>query len=201
MDQGNIVHANDQNGIVVITQIRPISVLFTLPEDFLPQIQEQMAAGRIPTALAMARENRNVLGEGTLAVVDNQIDTTTGTIHLKATFPNEQLKLWPGQFVNVRLLLEVRKHSTAVPASVIQRGPDGSFAYVISNNVAMVRVVKVAQISDGQALLQEGLEPGEKVVVDGQYKLQSGARGKMPEAEGPGSSGPADKAGIGKKRA
>lgn len=189
VDQGNIVHANDSNGLVVITQVRPISVVFTLPEEDLPQVQSHLGTGAKLRTLAMDRENRRTLGEGTLAVVDNQIDTTTGTIRLKATFPNEDQQLWPGQFVNVRLLVETRKGGTVVPASVVQRGPDGTFAYVLSNDVALVRDVKVAQIADGQALIQTGLEPGERVVVDGQYKLQPGAKvqlpGNRPEGKGP----------------
>jgi membrane fusion protein, multidrug efflux system len=201
VDQGNIVHANDANALLVINQVRPISVLFTLPEESLPEIQVQVAAGQQLATFALGRENRAVLGEGTLAVVDNQIDTSTGMIRLKATFPNKQLKLWPGQFVNVRLLLEVHRGGAVVPASVIQRGPDGPFAYVISNDVAVVRSVKVSQITDGQALVQEGLEPGEKVVVDGQYKLQAGARVQLPGAEASGAPGQARKPAAAKKRA
>ncbi len=185
VDQGNIVHANDANGLVVITQLRPISVVFTLPEQDLRQIQEHLKGGETLTAFALDRDNRTRLGEGKLAVVDNQIDTTTGTIRLKANFPNEGLKLWPGQFVNVSLLLETRRGGTVVPASVIQRGPDGTFAFVIvgsgTNQTAQVRPVKVAQIEQGQALIDEGLTPGERVVVDGQYKLQAGARVRLPQ--------------------
>jgi multidrug efflux system membrane fusion protein len=118
-----------------------------------------------------------------LAVIDNQIDTTTGTIRLKATFPNENLRLWPGQFVNVRLQLEIRKGCAVVPTSVVQRGPDGTFAFVISNGTAVVRPIKVApQTEQGLALVNEGLNPGDEVVVDGQYKLQAGAKVKLPGA-------------------
>jgi membrane fusion protein, multidrug efflux system len=185
VDQGNIVHANDAGGIVVITQLRPISVVFTLPEQTLGQIQSHLVAGDALATFAVDRDNRTPLGEGKLAVIDNQIDTTTGTIRLKATFANDDLKLWPGQFVNVRLLLETRKGGTVVPASVIQRGPDGAFAFVISNDLtAVVRPVKVAQIEQNQALIDEGLTPGERVVVDGQYKLQAGAKVKLPDAPG-----------------
>src|SRR5437870_11213725 len=116
----------------------------------------------------MDRDNRTVLSEGKLAVVDNQIDITTGTIRLKATFANDDLRLWPGQFANVRLLLETRKGGLVVPASVVQRGPEGPFAFVIGNDLtAQVRPIKVAQIDQGQALIQEGLSLGERVVVDG----------------------------------
>ena len=181
VDQGNIVHANDSNGLVVITQLMPISVVFTLPEQNLGQIQQHLKSGQSLTTLAVDRDDRTTLGEGKLAVIDNQIDTTTGTIRLKAIFPNEDLRLWPGQFVNVRLRLEIRQGCSVVPASVVQRGPDGTFAFVISNEVAVVRPIKVApQIEAGMALINEGLQPGERVVVDGQYKLQPGARVKLP---------------------
>jgi multidrug efflux system membrane fusion protein len=133
------------------------------------------ASGNL-TTLALDRDNRATLSQGKLAVIDNQIDTTTGTIRLKAVFPNEDLKLWPGQFINVRLLLETRQ-GPVVPASVIQHGPDGDFAFVIDNELtAQVRRVKVAQIDRGQALIDEGLSAGERWVVDGQYKLQPGSK-------------------------
>ena len=179
VDQGNIVHENDSNGIVVVTQMRPISVLFTLPEQTLTQIQPHFSVGEPLATLALDRDNHTTLSEGRLAVVDNQIDTTTGTIRLKSTFPNDDLHLWPGQFVNVRLRVETRKDCTVVPASVVQRGPEGTFAFVISNDVAVVRPIKVApQTESGLALIEDGLRPGEKVVVDGQYKLQPGAKVK-----------------------
>ncbi len=177
VDQGNIVHANDSNGIVVLTQLKPISVVFTLPEQTLPQIQQHLSASGALSTFAVDRENRGTLAEGKLAVIDNQIDTTTGTIRLKATFANQELRLWPGQFVNVRLLLETRKGGTVVPASVVQRGPEGTFAFVIGNDsTARVRSIKVAQVDQGQALIDAGLTPGERVVVDGQYKLQPGSK-------------------------
>jgi len=182
VDQGNIVHANDATGLVVITQLRPISVVFTLPEQTLNDIQKQMAAGQL-TVLAVDRDNSTVLSEGKLAVIDNQIDTTTGTIKLKATFPNGDLRLWPGQFVNARLWLTTRKDGTVVPASVIQRGPEGAYAFVIKDDsTVQIRPVKVSQIEQGQALIDEGLQPGERVVVDGQYKLQAGSRVKLSQS-------------------
>jgi multidrug efflux system membrane fusion protein len=182
VDQGNIVHANDATGLVVITQLRPISVVFTLPEQTLNDIQKQMAAGALPV-LAVDRDNSTVLSEGKLAVIDNQIDTTTGTIKLKATFPNTDLRLWPGQFVNARLWLTTRKDGTVVPASVIQRGPEGAYAFVIKEDLTVqIRPVKVSQIEQGQALIDDGLQPGERVVVDGQYKLQVGSRVKLSQS-------------------
>ena len=182
VDQGNIVHATDANGLVVITQLKPISVVFTLPEQNLPQIQQHLTAGETLSVLAVARDDRTILGEGKLAVVDNQIDVSTGTIRLKATFPNENYYLWPGQFVNCRLLLTTVTNGIVVPASVVQRGPDGAFAFIIASNLtAQLRPIKVAQIEQNQALIESGLNPGERVVVDGQYKLQPGSRVKLPE--------------------
>jgi multidrug efflux system membrane fusion protein len=185
IDQGNMIHANDSNGIVVITQLQPISVLFTLPEQELGEIQKHAQAGEALTVLAVDRNNRTPLSYGKLAVVDNQIDSTTGTIRLKATFPNTDLRLWPGQFVNARLRLTTRKGGLLVPAQVIQRGPEGPYAFVIKQDDTVdVRPVKVALIEDGQALIDEGLTPGERVVVDGQNKLQRGSRVKTAERGG-----------------
>jgi multidrug efflux system membrane fusion protein len=172
VDQGNIIHAADAAGLVVLTQLRPISVVFTLPEQALPKLQAQGA--NTFTVLAVARDNTNLLAEGQLAVIDNQIDTTTGTIKLKATFANDQLRLWPGQFVNARLHLSTRTNGVVVPASVVQRGPEGAFAFVIQEDQTVkMRPLQVAQIEQGEALIDEGLKPGERVVVDGQYKLQA----------------------------
>ena len=195
IDEGNIVHANDSNGIVVITQLRPISVTFTLPEQNLEQIREHLPSSGTLKALALDRDNRATLSEGKLAVIDNQIDVTTGTIRLKATFANEDLKLWPGQFVNVRLLLETRQ-GPVVPASVVQHGPNGDFAFVItSDQKAEVRKIKVGPTDHGQALIEDGLKAGELVVVDGQYKLQPGSKVKLPDSNAPAQhAGPRAKA-------
>jgi multidrug efflux system membrane fusion protein len=181
VDQGNIVHATgDSNALVVITQLRPISVAFTLPEQDLRQIQEQRIGGHELPALALDRDNRTMLDEGKLAVIDNQIDTATGTLRLKATFPNANLHLWPGQFVNIRLLVTTRKGGTVVPASVVQRGPEGAYAFVIKSDSSVeTRPVQVARIEQGEALIDQGLQLGEKVVVDGQYKLQPGSHVKI----------------------
>jgi multidrug efflux system membrane fusion protein len=177
VDAGNIVHASDANGLVVLTQLRPISVVFTLPEQALAKLQQFQNPEADFTVLAVSRDNTNGLGQGKLAVIDNQIDATTGTIKLKATFANENLHLWPGQFVNTRLLLTTRKDSPVVPASVVQRGPEGAFAFVIQEDqIVRIRPLKVAQIDGGMALIDAGLAPGERVVVDGQYKLQPGSR-------------------------
>jgi multidrug efflux system membrane fusion protein len=185
VDQGNIVHAADLNGLVVITQLHPISVVFTLPEQSLNEIQKESASNEV-TVLAVDRDNTTQLGEGKLAVIDNQIDTTTGTIRLKATFANDDLRLWPGQFVNARLLLTVRKGGLVVPASAVQRGPDGSYVFVIMDDQSVkVRPVKVMQIEKGEALIDTGLKPNERIVVDGQYRLQIGSHVKPASADKP----------------
>ena len=183
LDQGNVIHASDQNGLVVLTQLRPISVVFTLPQQNLRIVNQSAAAGALPVT-AMDRDNRTPLAEGTLAVVDNQIDSTTGTIKMKATFPNEDLALWPGQFVNTRLLVSTRKDGIVVPATVVQRGPQGSYAYVIKPDMTVeLRPIVVAQIESGVALIDDGLTVGEKVVVDGQYKLQPGSKVEISGAD------------------
>ena len=175
VDQGNIVHATDTTGLVVITQIEPISVVFTLSEDVLPDVTRQMAQGTLKTE-ALSRDGNTRLGEGTLTLIDNEIDQTTGTMRLKATFPNQDHALWPGQFVNAKLYLSVRHDGITVPASVVQRGPQGDFAYVIKPDRSVeARPIKVAQIQDGVALIDGGLDAGEQVVVDGQYKLRPGS--------------------------
>jgi multidrug efflux system membrane fusion protein len=190
VDPGNIVHANDSNGIVVITQLRPISVVFTLPEKNLDEVRQHFSAGDGLTVLAVDRNNRTNLGEGKLSVINNQIDTTTGTVSLKATFPNDDLRLWPGQFVNARLLTEVQKGATVVPVQVVQRGPDGAYAFVIQPDSSVeVRPIKVGATEGGQTVIEEGLQPGEQVVVDGQYKLQRGSKVKTSEPSSSGKSG------------
>jgi membrane fusion protein, multidrug efflux system len=199
VDEGNIVHATDSNGLVVITQLKPISAVFTLPEQALGEIHKQQLGQGELKVLAVDRDNKTVLEEGTLAVIDNQIDTTTGTIKLKATFPNEDLKLWPGQFVNVRLLLNVRKNGLVVPASVVQQGPEGAFAFIINDDQTVKsQPIKVARIDNGVALIDEGLQAGQPVVVDGQYKLQNGSKIQTGPAGGGqrgGKSGIAETAG------
>jgi membrane fusion protein, multidrug efflux system len=176
VDAGNIVHAADQIGIVVITQLHPISVVFTLPEQNLQSILSEGGAKDGLQVLALDRGNTTTLDTGSLAVVDNQIDQTTGTVKLKATFPNPDLKLWPGKFVNARLILTTRKSATVIPSSVVQRGPQGTYAYVIKpDKTVEMRPIKIGQSEANQALVDSGLKPGEQVVVDGQYKLQPGA--------------------------
>ena len=187
VDQGNVVHAADPRGLVVITQLQPLSLVFTLPAQNLGDIQKEKSRGGELEVLAVDRDNKTVIDSGKLTVIDNQIDTATGTIALKATFPNRELQLWPGQFINARLLLTVRKQGLVVPAAVIQRGPNGAYAFVIKEDLSVeMRPVTVTRIEQGEALIDEGLRAGERVVVDGQYKLQPGSKVKIsdPSAKG-----------------
>ena len=156
IDIGNIIHPTDVNGLVDVTQIEPISLIFTLPEaDFVP-IQERMSQG--PVTVFVDSQDGKQLDKGRLNLVDNQIIQTAGTIRLRAEFPNQKHLLWPGQLVNARLLLDTRHNGLTVPASVVQQGPKGAYAYVIKpDNTAEIRPITVAQISDGQALIDSGL--------------------------------------------
>ena len=203
VDEGNIIQSGQSsNGIVVLTQLKPISVVFTLPEQTLRDIQSHSAEGEL-TVRAVDRDNKTVLNEGKLAVVDNQIDTSTGTIRLKATMPNEQLKLWPGQFVNARLLLEVRKQATVVAATVVQRGPEGPYAFVVESDMTVkMQSLKVTMIEQELAVIESGLSPGQKVVVDGQFKLQPGSKvkaaGEAPPAGDRGTTTNPQKKGEGR---
>lgn len=171
VDIGNIIHPTDPNGLVVVTQIEPISLIFTLPQDKLPAIQAEMAKGPL-TVVAYSQDDKIKLDEGTLLLVNNQIAQSTGTVQLKANFPNAAHRLWPGQLVNARLLLEVRKDGLTVPAAAVQQGQNGPYVYVIApDNTVSARPVTVGQISGGEALIDSGLSANESVVVDGQYRL------------------------------
>jgi membrane fusion protein, multidrug efflux system len=176
IDIGNIISPSTANGLCVITQLDPISLIFTLPETVLPQIQHQQEKTKGPLAvIAYNQDNTIELGQGQLGLVNNEILQTTGSIQLKANFPNKENRLWPGELINARLLLDTRHNGLTVPAAVVQQGPNGPYAYVIGPDHAVsIRQIKVAQISDGQALIDSGLSANEQVVVDGQYKLQSG---------------------------
>jgi membrane fusion protein, multidrug efflux system len=176
IDKGNIVHASDPGGLVVITQVQPIAVIFSLPQDYLQNITSAMKQGPLKV-IAYSRDNLTKLGEGTLLLIDNRIDAGTGTLRLKASFPNQDDAMWPGQFVNARLELSIRRGTVAVPAQVIQRGPDALYAYVIRQDQSVERrTVKVGPVRDGLAVIEAGLTPGERVVVDGQFKLRPGAK-------------------------
>jgi multidrug efflux system membrane fusion protein len=176
IDEGNIIHPTDANGLVGITQLQPISLIFSLPQTTFVEIQQQMVNGPL-TVLAYGQDDVTELDQGKLLLIDNQIVQTTGTIRLRATFPNAQRRLWPGELVNVRLLLDVRHEGLTVAASAIQQGPAGAFVWLIGpDETVQMRPVTVAQTSDGLALIKSGLHAGEKVVVDGQYRLTTGTR-------------------------
>jgi membrane fusion protein, multidrug efflux system len=176
IDVGNIISPSNTNGLVVVTQLHPISLIFTLPETSLPQIQQQQQKTKTPLAvLASSQDGTVQLDQGELGLVNNEILQTTGSIQLKANFPNKSNRLWPGQLVNARLLVDTRHNGLTVPAGVVQQGAKGPYAYVVNpDSTVAIRPVKVAQISDGQALIDSGLKANEQVVVDGQYKLQPG---------------------------
>ena len=177
VDVGNIVHAADRTGIVVVTQLQPIAVMFTLPEEDLLAVNQRLAeAGKLQVT-ATDRDDRTLSASGEVATVDSAIDQRTATFKVKAVFANADRALWPGQFIKARLLLTTRRNGTVVPAEVVQRGPDGSFAFVVrTDDTIEMRPLTVGQIADGVALIEKGLEPGERVVVDGQYRLQPGSR-------------------------
>jgi membrane fusion protein, multidrug efflux system len=175
IDQGNIVHASDSGGLVVVTQMAPISVIFTLPQKYLSEIIDAMRSGTLVVS-AYDQDDRIKLAEGRLELVDNQIDQGTGSIRLKAIFQNLDGRLWPGQFVSARLLLGVRR-GPVVPESALQYGPNGSYAFVVrQDSTVETRLVRIATSRNGEALIESGLAAGETIVVDGHYKLRPGAR-------------------------
>ena len=174
VDVGNIVNASAQTGIVSITQVEPIAVIFTSPEDQLPDIKGAQGATPLKT-IAITTDGKRPLAEGTLAVVNNQVDSTSGTIRLKAVFDNKDHALWPGQSVSTRLLVRTMKGATVVPDDAVQHGTEGLYAYTVDqNNKAELRKVKVIQSIDGRSVIESGLSPGERVIVAGQFKVQPG---------------------------
>jgi len=194
VDEGNIVHASDATGIVVITQIKPITVLFNLPQQELPQLSKGLGEGPLP--LDALGQNGKPIDKGKLLVIDNQVDQTTGTVKLKAEFPNDNLQLWPGQFVNVRLLIETLNHIVVVPTAAIQRGPTGTFVYAVrADDTVTVRQVKVKQQNDQEAAVEEGLNTGEIVVTSGFGRLREG---EHVIVERPDITGPVDQGKGGK---
>jgi multidrug efflux system membrane fusion protein len=198
VDPGNIVHATDQTGILTITQMQPISVVFTAPEDQLPNINDALKSGPLPVT-AFTSDGRRQLDEGTLRLVDNQVDQASGTIRLKASFPNKGNTLWPGLSVTTRLLVSTIKNVVVVPDIAVQRGPNGLYAYVVtSDGKAELRNLKVARIADGQALVEQGLSPGERIVTAGYYRVQPGAPVEIVRAAGqPGTPQPEPSHGLG----
>jgi multidrug efflux system membrane fusion protein len=185
VDPGNIVHAADANGLVVITQLQPITIIFPIPEDNLPQVLARLKTGARLSVEAYDRELKQRLAVGSFLTLDNQIDPATGTVRLKAIFPNEKNELFPNQFVNVRLLVDVRRNATVVPSSALQRGPQGTFVYVVkADQTATVRPVTVEQIEGDEASIKTGLSPDELVVVDGAERLREGSRVELRTQSG-----------------
>jgi multidrug efflux system membrane fusion protein len=190
VDPGNVVHASDPTGLVVVTQLDPIAVLFTLPEDDLPAIAAARQSGPPLVVDAFSRDGDKPLGQGKLAVIDNEINQATATIRLKAIFDNPQSALWPNQFVKARLTLSTRKDAITVPAAVVQHGPSGTFAYVVgANSTAQMRPITLDTIQGDLAIVKSGLSIGEQVVVEGQSQLRPGAKvSPRPASSAKGSS-------------
>jgi membrane fusion protein, multidrug efflux system len=189
VDPGNTVQTSDSGGVVVITQIDPISVIFSVPEDNEPQIMARMLSGATLEVAAFDRSGTTLLATGKVSTIDNQIDTSTGTVKLRALFDNKDLKLFPSQFVNARLLIDTLQDAIVVPSSAILRGAPGTYVYVINpDKTVTVRVVKLGPSQGERQSILAGLEPGESVVVDGSDKLREGAKVTLPGADDAGSS-------------
>jgi multidrug efflux system membrane fusion protein len=194
IDEGNIVRAASNSGIVVITQLHPISVIFTLPEDRLPEVSEAMAHGPVPVD-ATSRDGKTVLDRGTIALIDNQIDQSTGTIRLRANFPNPNDTMWPGEFVNARLLAKVEQGALTIPSAAVQRGADGFFTYVIKADATVeVRQLGIGEDNGTIAVVQSGIGEGDRVVTAGQYRLQPGSHVQAKGAEQTAAGGDRAKA-------
>lgn len=175
VDVGNIVNASTQTGIVSIAQIEPIAVIFTAPEEQLPDIKAALAASP-PKTIALSTDGKRVLSTGTLSLINNQVDTSSGTIRLKAVFDNKDHALWPGQSVSTRLLIKTLKDATVVPDDAVQHGTDGLYAFSVNQeNKAELRTIKVSQSIDGRSVIDSGLSPGQQVITSGQYKVAPGA--------------------------
>ncbi len=188
VDSGNMVRGTDATGLVSITQLKPIFISFTVAQENAHKIRERQAAAPLEV-IAIGGDNKTLLAKGKLTLIDNAIDQTTGTIRLKATFANDDERLWPGEFVNVRAVLNTRRGVPTVPAQTVQDGPNGHYAYVIKDDSTVERRdVEVAAVQDGIAVITKGLSEGEKVVVDGQYRLTKGAKVRIA-APTPGASG------------
>jgi len=199
IDEGNIVRASDTTGIVTLTQIQPISVLFTLPQQELARVNKAFSQGPL-TVETLAPDNVSVTDRGKLQVVDNQVDQTTGTVKLKAEFPNPNLQLWPGQFVNVQLLIDTLKDAVVVPTAAVQRGPQGTFVYVAAADKVAVRTVTVTQQDDTRVVIATGLAAGDKVVTSGFAQLTDGAEIAISTPQNADTSGEKKKRGEGKRK-
>jgi multidrug efflux system membrane fusion protein len=208
VDPGNIVHATDSNGLVIITQLQPINVIFSIPEDSLTGVMKKLQAGEKLPVDAYDRAGQNKLASGMLLTADNQIDTTTGTLKLKAQFNNENSALFPNQFVNVRMLVDVRRNATIIPSAAILRGTQGAFVYVVnSDNTVAVRRIRLGPVEGLNTAIEDGIAPGEIVVVDGHDKLRDGAKVEVakrdtaePAPGAPAKQGDGSKGGKGRYR-
>jgi multidrug efflux system membrane fusion protein len=187
VDQGNIIRATDPNGLVVITQVQPIAALFTLPEDSLQEVIQHMNHEELAVE-AYSRDDQTKLATGKLVTIDNQIDPTTGTVRFKSVFENRDLSLWPNQFINVRLMLTVRKNAIVIPLAAVQRGTQGTYVYTVKHGSANLQPVKVDMTQGNISLIASGVAEGDQVVVDGQDRLQSGARVETHEVTTAGPS-------------
>ena len=195
VDAGNLVRGAEATGIVILTQLRPISVFFSLPQQNLPELTKGMAEGELPVD-ALTTDGKSALDKGKVMVIDNQVDQTTGTVKLRAEFPNDDLQLWPGQFVNVRVLIDTLRQVVVVPTAAIQRGPSGTFVYVLKEgNTVTVRPVTLTQQDDTRAVVASGLQPGEQVVTTGFARLTEGTQVAASSAEDAGQLTPAGRPG------
>ena len=177
VDPGNLIHASDATGIVTINQIKPISVVFTLPQDSLPSVQDAVKMTKDLPVFAYASDDQKMLSEGKLLTIDNTIDTTTGTIRLKAMFVNADERLWPGQFINAHLQLSIANNAVVVPSSAVMRGVNGLYVYVVKDNSTVaVQPIKAGQDDGHIAVVTQGLTGGETIVVSGQSRLSNGTR-------------------------
>ena len=189
VDPGNIVHSSDENGIVTIVQLQPISVVFTAPEENVPQINQALEEGTVVPVEALSSDGLRMLAQGSLARVNNEVDQASGTIRMKATFENKDNVLWPGLSVATRLLVNKLKDATVIPDNAVQRGPNGLYAFVVGDdNKVAVQAIKVSQSGDGESVVEQGLTPGQRVVVTGQYRLEIGSLVQPTEAP-PAASG------------
>jgi membrane fusion protein, multidrug efflux system len=192
VDIGNIVHTNDTAPLTVLTQIRPTTVIFTLPQSDLGPVREAMLRGTV-SVLAFDQDNKTQLAEGKLLLINNQIDQTTSTIQLKAEFPNEETRLWPGEFVHIRILITTRKNAVTIPAVALQRGPDGYYVWVVkSDDTVEQRSIGAMTVNEDTAIAIKGLDAGETVVLEGQSRLDAGTRVAIRPPK-PGSEQSADK--------
>jgi multidrug efflux system membrane fusion protein len=192
VDIGNIVHTNDTAPLTVLTQVKPTTVIFTLPQSDLGPVREAMLRGPV-SVLAFDQDNKTQLAEGKLLLINNQIDQTTSTIQLKAEFPNEDTRLWPGEFVHVRILVTTRKNAVTIPAVALQRGPDGYYVWVVkSDDTVEQRPIGAMTINEDTAIATHGLDAGETVVLEGQSRLDAGTRVAIRPSK-PGTEQPADK--------